>query len=59
MKKKFLNFINPEYIKFVVNKDEKLVGFAVVMPSFAKALQKIKGKVVSFWTVSFNQSTKI
>jgi GNAT superfamily N-acetyltransferase len=48
MKKKFLNFINPEYIKFVINIDEKLIGFAVVMPSFAKALQKIKGKLFPF-----------
>lgn len=48
MKKKFLNFINPEYIKFVINRDEKLIGFAVVMPSFAKALQKIKGKLFPF-----------
>ena len=48
MKKKFLNFINPEYIKFVISKDGKLVGFAVVMPSFAKALQKIKGLLFPF-----------
>ena len=48
MKKKFLNFINPEYIKFVISNDGKLVGFAVVMPSFAKALQKIKGALFPF-----------
>ncbi len=48
MKKKFLNFINPEYIKFVCNNEDKLVAFAVVMPSFAKALQKIKGKLFPF-----------
>ena len=47
-KKKFLNFINPEYIKFVISNDGKLVGFAVVMPSFAKALQKIKGVLFPF-----------
>ncbi len=41
-KKKFISFINPEYIKFVVDKDDKLIGFAIVMPAFAKALQKIK-----------------
>jgi N-acetylglutamate synthase-like GNAT family acetyltransferase len=45
MKKKFLNFINPEYIKFVSNSNDELIGFAVVMPSFANALQKIKGKI--------------
>jgi len=45
LKKKFLNFINPEYIKFVVNEVDELVAFGVVMPSFSEALQKIKGKL--------------
>ena len=48
LKKKFLNFINPEYIKFVVNEVDELVAFAVVMPSFSEALQKMKGKLFPF-----------
>ena len=48
LKKKFLNFINPEYIKFVVNKVDELIAFGVVMPSFAEALQKTKGKLFPF-----------
>ncbi|WP_406683932.1 GTP cyclohydrolase [Seonamhaeicola sp. MEBiC1930] len=44
-KKKFISFVNPEYIKFVIDKDNELVGFAIVMPGFAKALQKAKGKL--------------
>ncbi len=47
-KKKYISFINPEYIKFVVDKDDKLVAFAIVMPSFSKALQKAKGKLFPF-----------
>ena len=47
-KKKFISFINPEYIKFVVDKDDKLVGFAIVMPAFSKALQKMNGKLFPF-----------
>jgi GNAT superfamily N-acetyltransferase len=47
-KKKFISFINPEYIKFVSDKDDKLVGFAIVMPQFAEALQKAKGKLFPF-----------
>ncbi|MBP0902513.1 GNAT family N-acetyltransferase [Mariniflexile gromovii] len=47
-KKKFISFINPEYIKFVVDKNDKLIGFAIVMPAFAKALQKMKGKLFPF-----------
>lgn len=47
-KKKFISFINPEYIKFVVDKDDNMVGFAIVMPSFAKALKKMNGKLFPF-----------
>ncbi|WP_298534031.1 GNAT family N-acetyltransferase [uncultured Algibacter sp.] len=47
-KKKFISFINPEYIKFVVDSNNELIGFAIVMPSFAKALQKSKGKLFPF-----------
>lgn len=47
-KKKYIGFINPEYIKFVVDKDDKLVAFSIVMPSFTEALQKAKGKLFPF-----------
>ena len=47
-KKKFISFINPEYIKFVVDKNDNLVGFAIVMPAFAKALKKINGRLFPF-----------
>ena len=48
LKKKFLNFINPQYIKFVVDEADELVAFGVVMPSFSKALQKINGNLFPF-----------
>jgi GNAT superfamily N-acetyltransferase len=44
-KKKFIPFINPRFIKFVVDEKDQLVAFAITMPSFAKALQKAKGKL--------------
>jgi hypothetical protein len=47
-KKKYISFINPEYIKFVVDKNDSLVAFAIVMPSFSEALQKAKGKLFPF-----------
>jgi len=47
-KKKFVSFVNPEYIKFVVDKEDNLIGFAIVMPAFAKALQKANGKLLPF-----------
>lgn len=48
MTKKFISFINPEYIKFVVDKDDHMVCFAITMPSFSRALQKAQGKVFPF-----------
>ena len=47
-KKKYISFINPEYIKFVEDKDQNLVAFAIVMPGFSIALQKAKGKLFPF-----------
>ncbi|MCZ8197627.1 MAG: GTP cyclohydrolase [Flavobacterium sp.] len=47
-KKKYISFINPEYIKFVLDKDDNMVAFSIVMPSFAEALQKANGKLFPF-----------
>ena len=45
IKKKHISFINPEYIKFVVDENNKMIAFVIVMPSFAKALQRANGKL--------------
>ena len=47
-KKKYLSFINPDFIKYVADKDDNLVAFAITMPSFSKALQKANGKLFPF-----------
>lgn len=47
-KKKFISFVNPEYIKFVVDENDELIAFAIVLPRFAEALQKINGKLFPF-----------
>jgi len=47
-KKRYIGFINPEFIKFVVDENHKLVAFAIIMPSFSKALQKANGKLFPF-----------
>jgi len=44
-KKKFISFINPEYIKFILDENDDMIGFAIVMPSFSEALQKMNGKL--------------
>ncbi len=47
-RKKYISFINPEYIKFVLDKDHNIIAFSIIMPSFSKALQKAKGKLFPF-----------
>ncbi len=47
-KKKYISFINPEYIKFVMDKDNSMVAFSIVMPSFSEALQKANGRLFPF-----------
>ena len=48
IKNKFLRFINPKFITFVFDKNNNIIGFAIIMPSYAKALQKMKGKLFPF-----------
>lgn len=47
-KKKYISFINPEYIKFIMDKDDNMIAFSIVMPSFSRALQKANGKLFPF-----------
>lgn len=47
-KKKYISFINPEFIKFIVDKDDNMVAFAIVMPGFSHALKKANGKLFPF-----------
>ncbi len=57
-KNKFLGFVNPEYIKFVVDKNDDLVAFAIVMPSYSEALQKMKGKLFPYGVKHLLQAKK-
>lgn len=47
-KKQYLNFIHPDYISCVMDKDNKMIAFAITMPSFSKGFQKANGKLFPF-----------
>ena len=47
-KERYLRYIHPDFIKSVVDKDGKLIAFAITMPSFSRALKKINGKLFPF-----------
>lgn len=57
-KKKYIPFINPEYIKFVLDKDDNMIAFSIVMPDFSEALQKAKGKLFPFGWYHLLQARK-
>ena len=46
--KEFLTFLNPDYVSFILNENDEIVAFGIVMPSLAKALKKARGKLYPF-----------
>ncbi len=57
-KKKYISFINPEYIKFVLDKEDNLISFSILMPYFAEAFQKANGKLFPFGFRHFLKAKK-
>lgn len=47
-KKQYLAFIHPDYISCVMDKNNKMIAFAITMPSFSRAFQKANGKMFPF-----------
>jgi GNAT superfamily N-acetyltransferase len=45
---KFFPFLNPRYVKLVLDKEDDMVGFIIGLPSLSKAMQKAKGKLLPF-----------
>ena len=47
-KKKYIPFVLPEFIKFILDKNGKIICFAIMIPSFSEALQKARGHLFPF-----------
>lgn len=43
--KQYFTLIKPQYVCFLINKENDVVGFGISMPSISKALIKAKGKL--------------
>lgn len=43
--KQYFGLISPEYVPFVLNAEDQLVGFGITMPSLSQALRRSKGKL--------------
>jgi len=46
--KKYFSFIKPEYVCFIADASDKIIGFAISMPSLSKAMQKARGRLFPF-----------
>ncbi|HTX72075.1 MAG TPA: GCN5 family acetyltransferase, partial [Rectinemataceae bacterium] len=44
----YLGFVDPRFMKLLVDDKDKLIGFGISMPSLSKALQKSKGSLLPF-----------
>jgi len=44
-KKRYLSYINPDFVSLIMDQNKQLVGFAIIMPSLSKALKKAKGRL--------------
>lgn len=47
-KDKYVGFINPEFVKVILDEQDKMIAFGITLPSFARALQKAQGKLFPF-----------
>jgi len=54
----FFGFVNPDFIKVVVNEHDEVVAFAITMPSLSKAMQKAKGKLFPFGFIPLLKAIK-
>ena len=46
--KAYFGFVRPEFISFVIDEHDDVVGFGISLPSLTKALQKCDGKLFPF-----------
>ncbi|HET9570482.1 MAG TPA: N-acetyltransferase [Bacteroidales bacterium] len=56
--KMYLSFARTDLISIVVDKDDKVVGMGITMPSLSKALQKSKGSLFPFGFIHLLKALK-
>ena len=44
----YLSFVDPRFTKILVDKEERLAGFAITIPSLSDALHKSRGRLLPF-----------
>ena len=54
----FFGFVNPDFIKIIVNKNDEVIGFGITFPSLSKAMQKAKGRLFPFGFIHILRAIK-
>jgi len=45
---KYMPILSPRFIKLMIDKEGKIIGFIIGLPSLSQAMQKAKGKILPF-----------
>jgi GNAT superfamily N-acetyltransferase len=45
---KYFPILNPRYVKIILDREDKIAGFLIVMPSLSRAMQKAGGRLLPF-----------
>ena len=53
-KKRYFKYVHKDFVKCVVDKNNRLIAFTITMPCFTRALQRINGKVTLFNIYNLN-----
>lgn len=56
--KQYFSFIVPDYTKILLDKKNEVAGFVIAMPSFSRALQKSKGRLLPFGFIHILKAIK-
>lgn len=56
--KRFLPLVNPDFVKVITNKQEKVVAFVAAMPDISNGLRKAHGKLFPFGFIPILYSLK-
>ncbi len=54
----YFGFVNPDFVPMVMDKDNRMVAFGIVMPSLSLALQKSRGNLFPFGFIHLFRALK-
>jgi hypothetical protein len=56
--KQYFGFIRPDFVSFVVDEHDEIVGFGVSMPNLTRAMQKCNGRIFPFGFIHLLRAIK-